>query len=106
MQIKDKPYRQYKFTWQNKGWRYEARYHHVTPLAEIISYPSWRLDRIRPGKGFGPDHRPRLAQSKIGNRWLPSSYLRFCAREVIKHHASREQVKIIKEAHFKSKSYG
>lgn len=104
-QKQDKGYRQYKFSWQKNGWRYEARYHSVTPLAEIISYPSWRLDRVCPGQGFGPDHRRRLSQSRVGQHWLATSYLRFCARQVIKHQASQKQIEIVKKAHFKSKSY-
>ncbi len=79
-------YCQIKYTWQHAGWRYEARWHERTPTAQLITYPSWRLDRVRPGKGYGPDATPRLAETWAGNHWLPVSRIRYAA--ACYHHGS------------------
>lgn len=63
-------YHQTKYLWTKNGWRYEARYHEPTPNAKLVKYPSWRLDRVKPGKGFGPDHASRLHQILVGKTWL------------------------------------
>lgn len=103
---KKQEYWQYKFTWRRAGWRYEARLHSKTPGARLITYPSWRLDRIRPGKGFGPDHAPRLSEIKVGQRWLDADYVRYCARQVSRQLASKKQIEVIEQAHVRAKNYG
>lgn len=100
---KKQGYQQIKFIWQAQQWRYEARFHNKTPLARLIKYPSWRLDRTRPGKGFGPDHAPRIEETLVGTNWLKSSYVRFCARQVSHNVATDKQIQIIKLAHFRVK---
>lgn len=91
-----------KYVWYKKAWRYEARFHLKTPNAKLITYPSWRLDRVHPGKGFGPDHAPRLEESLVGTKWINSSLIRYCAYRVNHEIATREQIEIIKKAHFKA----
>lgn len=95
-------YLQVKFSWTKDSWRYEARYHEKTPQAKLITYPSWRLDRIRPGKGYGPDHAPRISQTRVSQKWLSTSYVRYCARQLNHGLASQSQIKIIKLAHVKA----
>lgn len=103
-QIEQKPegYWQVKFSWVKNSWRYEARYHEKTPKAKLITYPSWRLDRIRPGKGYGPDHAPRISQTRVGDQWLSTSYVRYCARQLNHGLASNRQTEIIKLAHVRA----
>lgn len=96
-------YQQIKFTWQAQHWRYEARFHNKTPLARLITYPSWRLDRTKPGKGFGPDHAPRIEETLVGKKWIKSSYVRYCASQVSNNVANDEQIQVIKLAHFRTK---
>lgn len=93
-------YLQIKFIWQKDGWNYEARWHEKTPLAKIITWPSWRLDRIKPGKGYGPNHAHRISQTKVGKKWLPTSKIRYAAFLVNHGQASEEQIRILKKAHF------
>lgn len=92
-------YRQVKYTWTAKGWRYVARWHEKTPLATLIDYPSWRLERIRPGKGFGPDAAPKIEQTRVDHRWLPSRQVRYYARQLNHHLASNKMVDNIYAAH-------
>lgn len=70
-------YRQVKFTWEKGGWHYEARWHSRLPAARFITYPSWRLDRVRPGKGYGPAAAPRINQTWVAGKWLPASRVRY-----------------------------
>ncbi|KRL80337.1 hypothetical protein [Lactobacillus ultunensis] len=96
-------YRQIKYVWYKNSWRYEARFHTKTPKAQLITYPSWRLDRIRPGKGFGPDHASRIEESLVGTKWIKSSIVRYCARQVSHGVANKKQIEIIKKAHFRAR---
>lgn len=98
---KPEGYLQVKFSWFKGVWRYEARYHEKTPKAKLITYPSWRLDRIRPGKGYGLDHRPRINQTRVGQKWLSTSYVRYCAYQLNHGLASKRQIEVIKLAHVK-----
>lgn len=102
---KKQGYSQIKFMWRRNGWRYEARFHDKTLEAKIITYPSWRLDRIHPGKGYGPNHAPRIEQAKVGTKWLKLNYVRYCARQVSRGLADQEQINIIKQAHVRAKNY-
>lgn len=95
-------YHQVKYLWTQNGWRYEVRYHEPTPNARLIKYPSWRLDRVKPGKGFGPDHSFRLHQILVGTLWLDARQVYYAASQVSHNKATQEQIKIIKDAHFKN----
>ncbi|WP_283621981.1 prolyl-tRNA synthetase associated domain-containing protein [Limosilactobacillus avium] len=74
-------YVQVKYTWVVAGWHYEARWHSRVPTAQIITYPSWQLDRIHPGKGYGKDAAPRRAQTLVGDHWLATSRVRYLIQQ-------------------------
>ncbi|MGM9892556.1 hypothetical protein [Limosilactobacillus sp.] len=92
-------YHQVKYTWPAAGWRYEARWHERTPWARLITYPSWRLDRTRPGKGYGPDAAPRLTETWVGDHWLPVSRLRYAAARYNHGCATSTDIELLKAAH-------
>lgn len=100
-----KGYWQMKFTWRQHGWRYEARFHNKTPQAKIITYPSWRLDRIHPGKGYGPNHAVKIEEARVGKKWLKISFVRYCAWRVNRGLASQKEIAVIKQAHVRAKNY-
>lgn len=93
-------YRQIKYVWHRDGWRYEARWHTSVPVATIVTYPSWRLDRVKPGKGYGEDHAPRVSETLVGDHWLPTKEVRYAASQVNSGIASIEAVNIIRQAHW------
>lgn len=92
-------YRQVKYTWQQAGWHYEARWHERTPAAKLITWPSWRLDRVRPGMGYGPHAQPRLAETRVGVRWLPLRRVRFAAACYNHGHATISDIRLLRAAH-------
>lgn len=96
-------YQQIKFSWQAQDWRYEARYHQPIPSAKLIRYPSWRLDRVQPGKGFGPDHRLRREEILAGQKWVPARAIHYAAACLDRGTASAKQVKLLQISHFRSK---
>lgn len=55
-------YQQVKFQWRSGNYTYVARWHSPLPGATIITQPSWEVERIRLGLGYGPHHAPRLCQ--------------------------------------------
>lgn len=99
-------YQQVSFHWQANGWLYTARWHQPLPTATLITYPSWQLSRIYPGKGFGPDAHHRQEESRVGDQWLPTSQVRYCARCLQDRTATSEQVNILKQAHIPSRFPG
>lgn len=91
-------YRQVKYTWVQGGWRYEARWHSRLPTARFITYPSWRLDRVRPGKGYGPAAAPRINQTWVAGKWLSTSRVRYLTSQAnIK--PTPEAVALVRAAH-------
>lgn len=70
-------YRQVKYTWNRGPWRYEARWHSQVPTAQFITYPSWRLDRVKPGRGYGPAATARIAQTWVAEKWLSTRRVRY-----------------------------
>lgn len=96
-------YRQIKFVWQAHGWRYEARFHQPIPGAQLIRYPSWRLDRVQPGKGFGPDHRLRQVEILAGKKWVPAKLVHYAAACLDQGQVSAEQIQLLQAAHFQAR---
>lgn len=92
-------YHQVKYTWQQLGWRYEARWHERIPTAKLITRPSWRLDRVRPGMGYGPHAKPRLAETRVGDRWLSLRRIRYAATRYYHGQATKEDIRLLKAAH-------
>ncbi|MGM9883048.1 MAG: hypothetical protein ACI31K_02605 [Limosilactobacillus reuteri] len=92
-------YHQVKYTWEKDDWRYEARWHERTPNAQLITYPSWRLDCVRPGKGYGPTATPRLAETWAGDHWVSVSRVRYAAARY--HHgcATPADINLLKATH-------
>lgn len=93
-------YQQIKFSWQAQDWRYEARYHQPIPSAKLIRYPSWRLDRVQPGKGFGPDHRPHRHEILAGKHWVSAQAMRYAAARLEAGEASSKQIQLLRACHF------
>lgn len=91
-------YLQVTYTWTAGSWRYEARWHERVPSARLITYPSWRLDRTRPGNGYGPHAAPRLAQTWTGHQWLPQRQVRYLIR-VANHHPSAAANRFLRAVH-------
>ena len=94
---------QIKFTWKVAGWNYEARWHEQTPNASVIDYPSWRLDRIKPGKGFGPDAAPRINETRVGEHWVPTSEVRYRAWQINHGITDPQAISLIKQVHRRAK---
>ncbi|MGN1283386.1 MAG: hypothetical protein ACI4UB_06185 [Limosilactobacillus sp.] len=92
-------YRQVKYTWRDAEWRYEARWHERTPTAQLITYPSWRLDRVRPGKGYGPLAAPRLEETRAGDHWLSVSRVRYAAARYHHGDALPADIAILRATH-------
>lgn len=92
-------YQQVKYSWLQDGWRYTARFHTPLPTATLITTASWQLTRVRPGKGFGPDHAPRLEQTQVGDHWVPTSVVRYAARQYNLGQATAKQVKLLQMSH-------
>ena len=90
---------QVKYTWRQAGWRYEARWHERIPKAKLITWPSWRLDRIRPGIGYGPHAQPRLAETRVGDCWLPLRRVRYAAVRYNHGQATAKDIHLLKAAH-------
>lgn len=103
---KSSGYRQFKYCWQERGWSYEARYHEAIPSATLVKWPSWRLDRVKAGKGYGPTAHSRIEQSLVAGNWVTSSQLRYCARLVQNGQATREQAAFLLAAHYCSQTAG
>lgn len=97
-------YRQIKYVWHDGDWRYEARWHTPVPGARIVDYPSWRLDRLKAGKGFGADHAPRVSETRVGDHWVPTRKVRYAAKHVQNGIASIEEVNMIRQAHWRDES--
>lgn len=95
-------YWQAKYRWQAAGWSYEARWHERTPAARLVTWPSWRLDRVKAGKGFGPDAHARCEQSLVGGEWESTRRLRYCARRFEDGQASDQDVQWLLNAHYRS----
>lgn len=92
-------YCQIKYSWRQAGWRYEARWHERIPKAQLITRPSWRLDRVRPGKGYGPHAQPRLAETRVGDRWLPLRRIRYAAARYNHGQATTADIQMLWAAH-------
>lgn len=101
---KVKGYRQFKYCWQDHGWTYEARFHEAVPGATLVTWPSWRLDRVKAGKGYGPPAHARVEQSLVAGHWLAANELRYCARLVQNKQANSEQAALLLAAHYYSKT--
>lgn len=97
-------YWQAKYRWQDSGWTYEARFHQAVPGATLVTWPSWRLDRIKAGKGYGPTAHARVEESLVAGHWLASSQLRYCACLVQNNQANSEQAALLLAAHYCSKT--
>lgn len=95
-------YHQVSFHWQTNGWRYTARWHEPLPTATLITYPSWQLSRINPGKGFGPHAHHRREETRVGDGWLPTRQVRYCARCLQEGTATTAQINILKQSHVPS----
>ena len=78
-------YRQVKYCWRAGKWRYEARWHSPLSKAAIITYPCWCLERIRPGHGYGETAAPRVAQTWVAGRWLPTRQVRYWTKLANQH---------------------
>lgn len=106
-QVQDKGrYFQVKYCWQAGDWHYIARWHQQTPAARLICYPSWRLDRVRPGMGYGPHAQPRLEETWVGNRWLPTRRIRYYAQRLNADQATPEEVQLLRAAHPRGRQEG
>lgn len=97
-------YQQAKFCWYDQGWSYEARWHEAVPGAKLVTWPTWRLDRVQAGKGYGTNAHARVEQSLVAGHWLPTKQLRYCARLLQDHQASREQAALLLAAHYVSQN--
>ena len=93
-------YEQLVYSWQGQGWRYQARWHSRLPNAKLVTKPSWRIDRVKAGHGFGPGARPRLSQSWSTRRgWVPSSALHRSAWRLGHGRQKPSDARLIKETH-------
>ncbi len=70
-QIKE-GYYQIKYQWTDAdGYQIESRWHTRTPEAPIEQRDTWVVERVIPGIGAGPNHRPRFEQVRVGeNEWI------------------------------------
>lgn len=91
-------YHQLKYTWTKKPWHYEARWHSRVPSAKFITYPSWRLDRVKPGQGFGPNAAPRITQTWVAGKWLPTRQVRYLTSQANRQ-PTPETVTLIRTAY-------
>lgn len=69
----------------------------------MIDYPSWRLDRIKLGKGFGPDAAPRINETRVGERWVPTSEVRYRAWQINHGITDPQAISLIKQVHRRAK---
>lgn len=95
-------YWQAKYNWQKDDWHYEARWHEPTPNAQLVKWPSWRLDRVKPGQGFGSDAHARMEQSLVDQKWLPTKRLRYSARRLQAGCAGPQDRQLMLAAHYRS----
>lgn len=91
-------YHQLKYTWINGTWHYEARWHSRLPSAKFITYPSWRLDRVKPGQGYGPNAASRITQTWVAGKWLPTRKVRYLTSQA-NAAPSPEAIAVIRAAH-------
>lgn len=96
-------YQQVTYHWQINGWQYTARWHSQLPTAKLVTKPSWRIDRIKRGQGFGASAHHRVVQS-WSNRtgWIANNKLRQSAWRVNHQRGHRYDVDLIKDTHFES----
>lgn len=92
-------YDQVKYTWTANDWRYTVRFHTKLPTATLITYPSWQLTRVHPGKGFGVDHASRIEQTRLRGKWVSTKLIRYAALRYQKGQATPEQISLLKESH-------
>ena len=95
-------YRQISFHWEDAGWQYNARWHQQLPTATLITYPSWQLSRVLPGKGFGPAAHQRREEVLVGDQWLPMRQIRYCALRLAKGVATSQELMVLKRAHVRA----
>lgn len=97
-------YEQLTFSWQSQGWRYFARWHSRLPGAKIVTKPSWRVDRIKSGHGFGKDVRRRIEETwSFKTGWILSSTLHKSAWRAAHHPHSAHDIAVVKHTHFQTK---
>lgn len=94
-------YSQVKFKWEEKGWHYTARWHERVPGATLVKWPSWQLERVYPGKGFGKDAHQRLEEVRAGDSWQPVSSLSKAAWRLSHGQGSSGDQKLILATHFR-----
>ncbi|WP_267201574.1 hypothetical protein [Limosilactobacillus kribbianus] len=92
-------YHQVKYDWQTENWHYEARWHEQVPGAKLITRPSWHLERVRPGKGYGSTAAPRITQTLVGKSWLPTRQVRYWARRYNDGVATEREIYLLRLAH-------
>lgn len=88
-------YSQVKFKWEEKGW------HERVPGATLVKWPSWQLERVYPGKGFGKDAHQRLEEVRAGDSWQPVSSLSKAAWRLSHGQGSSGDQKLILATHFR-----
>ncbi|WP_367342102.1 hypothetical protein [Limosilactobacillus sp.] len=94
-------YQQVEFQWNNGNWQYTARWHSALPGAKIITYPSWQVERVHPGLGYGPDHHPRLQQSLSSQgQWIDTEKVHQAAWRLGHGKGQRADEKLILATHF------
>lgn len=96
-------YDQVKYSWSTDGWRYTVRYHTQLPTATLITYPSWQMTRVHPGKGFGADHAARVDQTRLLGKWVPTRMVRYAALQYQKGQATAQQINMLKQSHRQGK---
>lgn len=96
-------YQQISYSWQVNGWRYEARWHSKLPTAKIVTKPSWRVDRVKRGHGFGAEVHHRVVQTWSSHAgWIASKQLHQSAWRINHHTGHQSDKELIKNTHFHS----
>lgn len=94
-------YQQIEYNWNDDGWNYTARWHSVLPGAKIITYPSWQVERVRPGLGYGKDHHPRLQQTLSSDgQWIDTDAVHQAAWRLGHNKDKSGDKKLILATHF------
>lgn len=98
-------YQQIIYAWNGPtGWQYTARWHSVLPGAQIITFPSWQVERVRPGLGYGSDHHPRRQQIlSHGGRWIDIDVVHRAAWRLGHGKSKPDDCRVIMGTHFKAK---
>lgn len=98
-------YQQIIYAWTSPaGWQYTARWHSVLPDAQIITFPSWQIERVRPGLGYGSDHHPRRQQVLTRDgRWIDIDIVHRAAWRLGHDKSKSGDRRVIIETHFKVK---